>query len=154
MAEQIVRNYVAVTVDSDPRFFVLGEEDMPRKSLDTGLIFHSWLRAGASGVVGLKFSSWMIKQGKLTPTERSVVSRWNLSESDFEVFFGPGREYDHNEAQEDETGAAHMLRLDSKTLAICFPLYGSTLQKGDTEALAASLATWSRQERALESGKE
>ncbi len=145
MAEQTVRNYVAVTVDRDPRIFVLGEEDMPRKSLDTGLIFHSWLRAGASGVVGLKFSSWMIKQGKLTPIERSVVSRWNQSESDFEVFFGQGREYDYDEDKEDETGAAHILRLDAKTLAICFPLFGSTLGKRDVEALADTLAGWFRQ---------
>lgn len=146
MAEQPVRNYLAVTVDPDPRVYVLGDMDMPRKSLDHGLVFHSWLRAGAAGVVGVKFSSWMIKQGKLTPAERSVVSRWNQAESDYEVFFGPGRDYDQAEELEDETGAAYMLRLDARTLAICFPLFGSTLRKGDAESLAGSLTGWTRSE--------
>jgi len=141
MAEQPVRNYVAVTVDAQPRVFRLKEEDMPRWGMQPGFIFHSWLRAGATGVIGVKFSSWMIKHGGLTPAERTVVSRWNQSEADFEVFFGKDRDYDDNSDQQDETGSASMVRLNANTMALCFPIHGSTLGKGGTEALAA-LTDW------------
>ena len=142
MAEQPVRNYVAVTLDAVPRVFMLKEEDIPRWGMQPGFIFHSWLRAGPTGVVGVKFSSWMIQQGSLTPAERSVVSQWNHSESDFEVFFGTAREYDHDDAEPDESSSACLMRLDASTLALCFPIYGSTLGKEGAAVLAASLTDW------------
>lgn len=145
MTEQPDRKYVAITMQADPLVFLLGEEDMPRKRLDYSFIFHSWLHSGACGVIGVKFSSWMIKHGKLTPAERSVVSEWNRSESDFEVFFGKSRDYDHDKSQTDETGAACLMRLASGALAVCFPIFGSTLGKRDSEVLAANLADWTRQ---------
>jgi hypothetical protein len=144
MAEQPVKNYVAVTVNAEPRIFILKEDEMPRRGLVPGMISHSWLRAGATDVVGVKFSSWMIKHGGLTAAERSVVSRWNQSESDFEVFFGTVRDYDRDDSQQDETGSACMMRLDSSTLALCFPVHGSSLGKGGAESLAASLTDRTR----------
>jgi hypothetical protein len=141
MADQSVRNYVAVTVDAQQSVFMLKEGDIPRRGLEPGFIFHSWLRAGATGVIGVKFSSWMIKHGNLSLAERSVVARWNQCESDFEVFFGAVRDYDHNETQ-DETGSASLMRLDARTLALCFPIHGSTIGKVGAAALAASLTDW------------
>lgn len=142
MAEQLVRNYVAITVDAEPRVFLLKEDDIPKQRLEQGIIFHSWLSADATGVIGLKFSSWMIKHGHLTPAERSVVSRWNESETDFEVYFGPIRDYNRDDARPDETGSVCMTRLDANTLALCFPVHGSALGKGVAETLAASLTDW------------
>jgi hypothetical protein len=142
MADQTVKNYVAVTVNAEPRVFRLREEDMPRRRLEQGIIFHSWLCAGATDVVGVKFSSWMIKHRGLTAIERSVVSRWNQSESDFEVFFGTDRDYDHDDTQKDETGSTCMMHLDANTLALCFPVHGSMLGKAGAAALAASLTDW------------
>jgi hypothetical protein len=142
MAEQPVRNYVAITVDAEPRVFILKEEGIPKHRLEQGVIFHSWLCAGATGVIGLKFSSWMIKHGHLTPAERLVVSRWNESETDFEVYFGTNRDYDNDNARPDETGSVCMTRLDANTLALCFPVHGSMIAKGGAETLAASLTDW------------
>lgn len=144
MTEQPPRRYLVVTVDPVPSLFILDEEAMPRKNRDNCTIFHSWLRSGASGVVGMKFSSWMIKLGKLSPTERQTVTGWNKSESDFEVFFGSSREYDKDDDAEDEAGSAYLLRLEGKPLAICFPIYGPTLKKGDAEALHATLKSWTQ----------
>jgi len=142
MAEQPVRNYVVVTLDIVPRVFMLKEEDIPRWGFQPGFIFHSWLRSGPAGVIGVKFSSWMIKQGNLTPAERSVVTQWNHSESDYEVFFGSVRDYDHDDAESDESGSAYLMRLDASTLALCFPIHGSTLGKAGAVVLAASLTDW------------
>jgi hypothetical protein len=142
MAEQPLRHYVAVTVDTPSRVFALKEGDIPRWGREPGFIFHTWLRAASAGVVGVKFSSWMIKQGGLSPAERSVVTGWNRSESDFEVFFGNVRDYEQNEAQADETGSASLMRLDARTLALCFPIHGSSLGKAGAAALAATLPDW------------
>ena len=84
----------------------------------------------------------MIKQGKLSAAEKSTVTGWNKSESDFEVFFGSEKEYSQDAVQDDETGHAFILRLDKETLAICFPMYGSTLGKGQVESLTSSLSSW------------
>lgn len=143
MAEQPLKQYVAVTVAPEPLIYVLADEDMPRKSIDSGPVFHSWLRSATNGIVGVKFSSWMIKQGKLPQAEKATVTRWNQSESDFEVFFGKSREYDHAE-QDDEASPGYIMRLDDKTLAICFPVHGSTLKKGEVESLTSSLPVWAK----------
>ena len=142
MTEQPLKTYVAITVEPEPRVFVLEDADMPRRNIGSSPVLHSWLRAGAAGVIGVKFSSWMIKQSTLSTVEKSTVSLWNQSESDFEVFFGERREYDSDADQDDESGHAYLARLDSKTLAICFPIHGSSLGKQDVETLASTLTSW------------
>lgn len=140
MKEPIVRNYLAVTVVEDPKASILEESTMPKRISGHGPISHGWLRSRTAGVVGVKFSSWMIRQAELSKAEKTTVAAWNKSESDFEVFFGDERDYDQDLSQDDESGSAYLLRLNLKTLAICFPLQGSSLAKREAEALVSTLS--------------
>jgi hypothetical protein len=139
--EPIVKNYVAITIEATPKIYLLEESRMPKGILSSGPIFHSWLRGRSVGIIGIKFSSWMIRQGNLTKTEKSTVALWNKSETDFEVFFGTEREYDGEANTDDESGHTYVLRLDGKILAICFPLFSSSLGKAEIDTLASSLPT-------------
>lgn len=136
------RNYVAVTIAPVPRVFLLDEGFARERTIFPSPISHSWARHPVSGIIGIRFCSWMINHGPLPRKEKAVVSEWNKSESDFEVFFGDSKEYDHEASLDDAFRHTSLLLLNRALLGVSFPLFGPTLARQEIDRLEAGLMPW------------
>ena len=63
----------------------------------------------------------MINHGPLPRKEKAIVSEWNKSESDFQIFFGDVREYDHEASLDDATRYTSLLLFNRTLMAVSFP---------------------------------
>ena len=84
----------------------------------------------------------MINHGPLPRKEKAIVSEWNKSESDFEVFFGSVREYDHEASLDDAFRNTSLLLFNRTLLGVSFPLFGPTLANPEIDRLEAGLMPW------------
>jgi hypothetical protein len=102
-------------------------------------IFHSWLRREGNGVVGLKFSTWMINTTVLTKKEKETVGKWEKSDSEFAIFFGGAKEYDEDASSDEVVKYTSIVKLDKVNHGISFPLFGPTLDKVEMAQLETKL---------------
>lgn len=142
MGLQILKNYMMVTIEEVPKCSMIDEPNNSEKIMLASPIFHSWLRNDSEGVIGLKFSSWMINNGQLTKKEKDVIALWSKSETDFEIFFGKTREYNPEKSLDEVVLYTSILKLDKVQHALSFPLFGASVDKKEMALLEASLPPW------------
>lgn len=135
-------NYMAVTINAEPKAYLLAEGEVGDRIIHSRPIFHTWLRNGASTIIGLKFSAWMVHQSCLSRGEKSIVVGWTRNASDLEVFFGPEHEYDEDRSLDEIARNTSIVKLDRDMHGLSFPLFGEALGKGDRSYLEASLENW------------
>ena len=76
----------------------------------------------------------------------TIVSEWNKSESDYEVFFGDVRDYDYEASLDDASRYTSLLLFNRTLMAVSFPLFGPTLANPEIDRLEAGLRPWARPE--------
>lgn len=135
-------NYLAVTINSLPKAYLLAEGEVGDRIIHSRPIFHTWLRNSSSVIVGLKFSAWMVHQGILTREEKAVVAGWTRIASDHEVFFGPDTDYEEARSLDEVSRNTAIVKLDKDVHGLSFPLFGDVLGKGDRAFLESSLESW------------
>lgn len=140
------RNYLAVTIAPVPRVYLLDEGFARERTIFPSPISHSWARHPVSGIIGVRFCSWMINHGPLPRKEKAIVSEWNKSESDYEVFFGDVRDYDYEASLDDASRYTSLLLFNRTLMAVSFPLFGPTLANPEIDRLEAVLRPWARPE--------
>lgn len=139
---QINRNYITITIENVPKVQVMDEVDNNSKIKLASPIYHSWLRSEKSGIVGLKFSAWMINQSFLSKEEKAILKKWGKSNSDFEILFGDKTEYDVEKSKDDVVLFTSILKMDKTTHAISFPLFGVSVDKKEMAELEAMVPRW------------
>jgi hypothetical protein len=142
MKEKVLKNYLLVTIDEVPQISLIDEVNISDKILLASPIFHSWLRNDEVGVVGIKFSSWMINQGYLSKKEKAVITKWSGSDSDFEIYFGPTTEHNSKSSLDEVVLFTSIIKLDKTLHGISFPMFGATIDKGEMERLESIIPRW------------
>ena len=135
-------SYMAVTLNSEPKAYLLAEGEVGDRIIHARPIFHTWLRNSASTIIGLKFSAWMVHQGSLNREEKAVVAGWTKVSSDHEVFFGLDRDYDEEKCLDEISRNTAIVKLDKDIHGLSFPLFGDALSKADRAFLEGSLENW------------
>ncbi len=154
MKQTAPRNYLAITVDPAPAVWLITEEQVREKVVQSSPIYHSWLRKAGAGIVGVRFSSWMINHGFLSRREKDVVTGWNRGEGDFEVFFGPEKEYDSDTEPDEEVRHTCLVKLEKDLLGVSLPLFGPALAKQEVARLEETLIPWAKPAPEPEAGGE
>lgn len=138
---QSTRMFLTISIDDPPRIALLDEDAINGKMVLPAPFYHSWLR-GAAGIIGVRFSSWMINQGLLSKKEKEVVAGWNKSKADHEVYFSPSHDYDEEKSNDEAVKHTSIIKLDKLTHAVAFPLFGESTSKSEMLALGANIAAW------------
>lgn len=135
-------NYLAVTINAEPKAYLLAEGEVGGRIIHARPIFHTWLRNSSSIIVGLKFSAWMVHQGSLTREEKATVAGWTRIAADHEVFFGADHGYEEELSLDEVSRNTAIVKLDKDVHGLSFPLFGDVLGKGDRAYLETSLENW------------
>ena len=133
-----------MTIEDVPRIGIIDEDGLSQKMVQPGPFYHSWLRKEPTGVVGIKFSSWMISQGLLSKKEKEIISKWNKSKTDFEIYFSGREEYDTEISNDEVVTNTSILKLAKNSYAMAFPLFGSTIGKTEMSVLESNLLLWQK----------
>lgn len=138
----INRNYITITIEDSPKILAMEEADNNSKIKLASPIYHSWLRSDDNGIIGLKFSAWMINQSFLSKEEKATLKKWGKSNSDHEIFFGDHRDYNPEKSKDDVVLFTSILKMDKTTHGISFPLFGVSVDKKEMAELEANIPKW------------
>lgn len=135
--EKTVKNYMAITIEQTPRISLIDEDNIGDKIINSRPIFHSWLRNKKVGIIGIRFSAWMINQTLLSKAEKDLINSWN-TESDYELFFGEEKEFDSENSIDDVVKYTSIIKLEKGVHGVAFPLFGTSMSKAEIANLEST----------------